>query len=419
MTSRPHGVNVDPARVRTPVSDGEVEHSECRFAGLVRSGMKIVMVMRSLEPATDRLRGDRASALTTAAWFCARWLVIGVFLYALGRVAMQVQAVLIPILIAVLLAALFAPVVSWLTRRSWPRWAATTVVLVTGLAAVGGVLTFVAISFAQGLPALSEQLVASVQMVRTWAIQGPLGLGQQQVTGLEQQLLSWLSNNQQRLAGGAFTTALTAGSLLVGAILALFSLVFFLHHGSRIWTSLSRIAPARQQHKVVEAGGKAFQALVSYTRASALVAVADAAGIGLGLWVMGVPLAGPLTTLVFLGAFLPVLGALVAGSVAVLITLVTSGPVAALVILAIVLVVEQLEGNVLQPWLLGDAAQLHPLTVVVAVATGATVAGVVGALLAVPLVTTVRAFLTVWELNAPQETGRTDTGEERTSAAPT
>lgn len=361
------------------------------------------MVDRSSESA-DAVAGEsRSGTLAAMAAFCARLLIVGVALYVLGRIAARLQAIVIPVLVAVLLAALLAPLVTWLTRRRWPRWAATTTVLLGGLLAVAGVLTFVVVSFIAGLPALQQQLVASVQAAHDWAIHGPLGLDPQQLGQLQQQVVGWLQSNQQRLASGALTTAVTVGSLLTGAVLMLFALVFFLHSGGHIWRGISRIAPAGHRDNVERAGRRAFTALISYTRAVGLVAAADALGIGLGLWIVGVPLAGPLTALVFLSGFLPVLGAVVSGAVAVLVTLVTNGPIAALIILAVVLVVQQVEGNLLQPWLLGDAAQLHPLGVVLAVTTGATVASVTGALLAVPLVMVARACVQVWTSPAPPD----------------
>ncbi|MBA8826530.1 putative PurR-regulated permease PerM [Saccharopolyspora lacisalsi] len=334
--------------------------------------------------------------MPAAAAFCTRWLLIGVAVYALVRLAVRLQVVVIPVVVAVLLAALLAPLVTWLDNRGFPRWLATITVMLTGLAVLSGVLVFVVASFAASLPALSEQLVASVRSLHDWAVYGPLGLDPQQIGRMQQQVIGWLSSNQQRLASGALSTTFTVGGILGGMLLVLFSLVFFLHGGNRIWQSMCRIAPARQRERIELAGRRAFRSLTAYARATSLVAMADAIGIGAGLWIVGVPLAGPLTALVFLGGFLPVLGALVSGAIAVLVTLVTQGFLAALIILVVVVIVQQIEGNVLQPWLLGDAAQLHPLAVVLTVTAGASLAGVIGALLAVPLVTTVQSFVQTW-----------------------
>lgn len=341
--------------------------------------------------------------MPAAAAFCARWLFIGAAVYVLVRLAVRLQVVVIPVVVALLLAALLAPLVTWLDRRGCPRWLATTAVVLGGLTALSGVLVFVVVSFVASLPVLFEQLAASVQTLRDWAVHGPLGLDPQQIGRMQQQVVDWLNSNQQHLARGALTTTVTVGGILGGVLLVLFSLVFFLHGGNHIWQNTCRIAPARQRDRIELAGRRAFRSLSAYARATSLVAVADAVGIGLGLWLVGVPLAGPLTALVFLGGFLPVLGALVSGAIAVLVTLVTQGGFAALIILVVVVIVQQLEGNVLQPWLLGNAAQLHPLAVVLAVTTGATLAGVIGALLAVPLVTTVHTFVRTWTRHSQEQ----------------
>ncbi|HSU08200.1 MAG TPA: AI-2E family transporter, partial [Pseudonocardia sp.] len=175
------------------------------------------------------------------------------------------------------------------------------------------------------------------------------------------------------------------GEFLTQTLLVLFTLIFFLYDGPRIWHFLLRAAPDRVQTRVDVAGRRGLAALVSYVRATAAVAVVDAVGIGIGLWIVGVPLVIPLATLVFLGAFIPIIGAVVAGGVAVMIALVAQGLVSALIVLGVVIAVMQLESHVLQPLLLGRAVKLHPLAVVLSIATGLLVGGIAGALLAVPL----------------------------------
>ena len=164
-----------------------------------------------------------------------------------------------------------------------------------------------------------------------------------------------------------------------------FTLIFFLHGGAGIWQFLLSVIPSDSRSRVDVAGRRGLAALVAYVRATAVVAVVDAVVIGIGLAVLGVPLAVPLAALVFLGAFVPIIGAVVAGGVAVLIALVAQGPISALIVLGIIIAIMQLEGHVLQPLLLGRAVKLHPLAVVLAITTGLVVAGIAGALLAVPL----------------------------------
>jgi predicted PurR-regulated permease PerM len=188
------------------------------------------------------------------------------------------------------------------------------------------------------------------------------------------------------VTSGALSTATTFGNLLSGMLLMLFTLIFFLHDGRQIWLFLVRLVPRDLRTMVDVAGSRGFASLVGYVRATALVAVVDALGIGLGLEILRIPLAVPLAALVFLGAFVPIVGAVASGSVAVLVALVAKGWIAALLVLAVVLAVMQLEGNVMQPLLLGRAVRLHPLAVVLAISAGVVLSGIVGALLAVPLV---------------------------------
>ncbi|SDK87621.1 Predicted PurR-regulated permease PerM [Actinopolyspora mzabensis] len=324
-------------------------------------------------------------AIRTAAALGWRVLVILGTLYALGWLVGKLSVVVIPVAIALLLSALLAPAVSALSRLRVPRGLATAVVLVGGLAAVGGVLTFVINAFIAGLPDLQRQLMASLDTVREWAATGPLHLGEAQINRYVDQVGNWLQDNQQRITTGALATATTFGSFLTGMLLMLFTLIFFLHDGRRIWLFLLGPMPDPLRSRLDLAGTRGFDSLIGYIRATGLVAVGDALGIGIGLAIIGVPLVVPLAALVFLAAFIPIVGAVASGAVAILVALVAEGPIAALLTLGVVLGVQQLEGNVLQPLLIGRAVRLHPLAVVLAISVGAIVAGIIGTLLAVPV----------------------------------
>jgi predicted PurR-regulated permease PerM len=195
-----------------------------------------------------------------------------------------------------------------------------------------------------------------------------------------------LLDNQDSIASGALTTAATVGEVFTGIVLALFTLFFFLKDGRSIWLWLVDLFPRDSRAYIDEAGRRSWRTLISYVRATAAVALVDAIGIGIGLAVLGVPLVIPLAALVFLGAFIPIIGSFLAGTVAVLVALVTVGPIKALIALAIVVLVMQLEGHVLQPLLLGRAVHVHPLAVVLSIAAGLLIAGIFGALIAVPTV---------------------------------
>ncbi|MGE0295489.1 MAG: AI-2E family transporter [Pseudonocardia sp.] len=330
-------------------------------------------------------------ALRLAAALGWRVLVVAAALYVLGVVVAYLAPVVVPVAIALLLAALLSPAVSWLEQRRVPRGPATALVMVGGLAALGGVLTFVVRTFVSGLPQVTSQLSVSVDTVVDWLTAGPLRLSPAQLGAARDQLLATLDANQAALTAGALTTAATIGQILTEFLLVLFTLIFFLHGGEQIWRFLIRAAPAPVRRRVDVAGRRAVTALVSYVRATTVVAVVDAVAIGMALGILGVPLAFSLAALVFLGAFVPIIGAVVAGAVAVLIAFVANGVVSALIVLAVVIAVMQLESHVLQPLLLGRAVKLHPLAVVLAIATGLLVGGIAGALLAVPLLAVVNS----------------------------
>ncbi|HEX2134070.1 MAG TPA: AI-2E family transporter, partial [Actinophytocola sp.] len=201
----------------------------------------------------------------------------------------------------------------------------------------------------------------------------------------------WVTQNQSNLMSGVWGVVSTAGTLLAGIVLAIFLLVFFVHDGERVWRGMLRPLAPTTRDRVFDAGQRAFRDLTSFVRTTIVVALIDAIGIGIGLWVTGVPLVLPLAGLVFLGAFVPLIGAFVSGLVAVLVALVTQGPVVALIVAGIVLLVQQLEGNLLEPLLMSRSVRLHPVAVIIGVAVGAELAGIVGALMAVPVMTSVRS----------------------------
>lgn len=323
--------------------------------------------------------------LRVAAAVSWRLLVVAAALTVLGFVATRLASVLVPVAVALLLAGLFAPAVSWLTGKKVPRALAAAIVLIAGIAVAGALVTFVVITVTVGMPGLIDKVTVSVTDLHTWLRTGPAHLSQGQLDELLGNLTAMLGRNKAAIASGALTTAVTVGELLAEFVLVVFCLIFFLAQGNTIWAFVLQAVPARLRARVDVAGRSGFTTLAHYIRGTAAVAFVDAAGIGLGLVIVGVPLAAPLSTLVFLGAFVPVIGSVIAGAIAVLVALVANGGWAAVIVLAVVVGVMQVESHVLQPLLLGRAVRLHPLAVVLALAVGLVTAGVVGALLAVPL----------------------------------
>jgi predicted PurR-regulated permease PerM len=337
-----------------------------------------------------------------------RLLVVAATLAVIGIVVGYLAPVVVPVAIALLLAALLAPAVGYLVRRRVPRWLATVLVLVGGLAVLGGMLTFVIITFVNGLPALRTQLSHSIDAVANWLTTGPLRMSEEQVRSFFDNLVATVTNTQTGITTGALTTAATIGEVLAQMLLVLFVLIFLMYDGHGIWTFLLRAAPHRVRTRVDVAGRRSLAALVSYVRATIAVATVDAVGAGIGLVILGVPLAIPLAALVFLGAFVPIIGGVVAGGIAVLIALVANGPIPALVLLGIVIGVQQLEAHVLQPLLLGRAVNLHPLAVVLAIAVGLATSGIPGALLAVPLLAVLNSGIRSLRSEADEHVHPTD-----------
>jgi predicted PurR-regulated permease PerM len=331
---------------------------------------------------------DVPQALRIAAAWAWRLLVIGVLAYYLIKLVGNLRIVVIPLAVALLLSALLAPAVGLLLRLGVPRSLATAVVLVAGLAAVVGTITAVVNQFINGLPDLSENVTRGIRQIQNWLRTGPMNLSDDQLDQAVQAAEDWLNDNTTSLTNTTISTATTLFEVLTGTLLVLFSMFFFLRDGRRIWRFIVRLLPAGARWRVADAGSASWATLVAYVRATVLVAFIDAVGIGLALVLLKVPFAFPLAALVFLGAFVPIVGATLSGTVAVLIALVddNGGLVKALLVLAAVILVQQLEGHVLQPLIMGKAVAIHPLAVIVAIAAGVVLAGIVGALVAVPLV---------------------------------
>jgi putative heme transporter len=341
----------------------------------------------------------------TAAWAWRLLVILAAALVVLW-VLKKLEIIVVPVLLALMISALLVPAVDWMNRRGLPRGAAVAVVLLGGFAILGGILTFVISQFIVGLPDLTEQVTHSIDNTRRWLIEGPLHLRSEQIDNAGNAAIQALHNNQAKLTSGALSTAATITELVTAAVLVLFTLIFFLYGGRNIWQYVSKIFPVGVRHKVLEAGRAGYGSLIGYVRATFLVALTDAAGVGAGLAIMGVPLALPLASLVFLGAFIPLIGALISGLLAVVVALLTKGIVYALITLGLLIVINQLEAHLLQPLVMGRAVSIHPLAVVLAISTGGVLAGIAGALLAVPTV----AFLNnaVQVLLAPDPSAEAD-----------
>jgi predicted PurR-regulated permease PerM len=293
--------------------------------------------------------------------------------------------------------------VDLLDRRGLPRGVAVFAVLLSGFVVVGGILTFVVSQFIEGAPALVDQVARSITTAREWMTTGLFShFSSDQINSATEAAIDALKNNQAKLTSGALSTAGTITEIVTGALLVFFTLIFLLHGGRNIFAYVTKIFPMTVRDRVRDAGRAGFHSLIGYVRATFLVALVDAIGIGTGLAIMGIPLALPLASLVFLGAFIPLVGAVIAGFLAVIVALIAKGWIFALITLGLIIAVQQLEGHVLQPLVMGRAVSVHPLAVVLAIAAGAVLAGIVGALLAVPTVAFVNSAVRVLLADDPK-----------------
>ncbi|MEU4771406.1 AI-2E family transporter [Micromonospora sp. NPDC023644] len=369
----------EPAGVASPTSPGPAAAPSATVVGAPTPG-----AMHNSTASRDD--ADVPHALRIAAAWSWRLIVIGVVAWALLKIVGTVRIVVIPLAVALLLSALLAPAVGWLLRARFPRSLATAVVLVGGLAGVIGTLTLVVNEFIQGVPELSKKSSEGVRQIQDWLKTGPLHLSDGQLDNYIDEGQKWVNNNTEKFTSGALSTAATLAEVLTGTLLVLFATFFFLRDGNKIWRFLVRLLPVAARWKVDDAGRASWATLVAYVRATVLVAFIDAVGIGVFLVIFDIPFAFPLAALVFLGAFIPIVGATLSGVVAVLVALVDSGPVTALIILGAVIGVQQVEGHLLQPLIMGRAVAIHPLAVIIGIAAGVVLAGITGALVSVPLI---------------------------------
>ncbi|MDT5155605.1 MAG: putative heme transporter [Mycobacterium sp.] len=330
-----------------------------------------------------------------AAWSWRLLIILGA-LIAFFWVVMHLEVIVVPILLATMVAAMLLPLVDNLDRRGLPRGAAVAGVLLSSVVVVGGILTFVVSQFIQGAPALVDQVARSIAGARDSLNTGVLShFSNDQVKSATNTALDAIKNNQGKLTSGALSTAGTITEIVTGALLMFFTLIFLLHGGRNIFAFVTKIFPLTVRDRVRDASRAGFGSLIGYVRATFLVAFVDAVGIGTGLAIMGIPLALPLASLVFLGAFIPLVGAVLTGGLAVIVALIAKGWVYAVITFGLVIAVQQLEAHVLQPLVMGRAVSLHPLAVVLAIAAGGVSAGIVGALLAVPIVAVLNSAVRV------------------------
>jgi predicted PurR-regulated permease PerM len=322
--------------------------------------------------------------LQRAAGWSWRLLLVGIVIYLAFRLASVLRLVVLPCIAALLLTALLQPLTSRLRRLGLPALAATWCTILLVVLVLAGVGTLAATRATADYPSLVSQVKHTGTELQSWLAGPPFHLRHANITELSNRVVAFLQQHQSEVLGTVVSGGKIFLEILAGLVLMLFVTFFLLKDGDRIWAWLTGFLRPGSQRRAHLAGAAAWQALVYYVRGTAAVAAIHAVVIGFSLWVLGVPLLIPLTILVFLAAFVPLVGILVAGALAVAVTLGTKGWIAALVLVVIFILENQLEGHLLQPLVVGRMVRLHPLAVILVLAVGGVVAGIPGAIVAVP-----------------------------------
>lgn len=345
--------------------------------------------------ALDRAEADDVSpGMRIAAAWSWRFLAVAAVFYLLVRLVSLVPIVVVPVLIALLLTVLLTPLRDRLERLRLPRGLAVLVTILALLVALAGLIALVVLQARSGAGGIGRRALDSADQVEAWLQGPPLNFSDVQLGDWAQRAVGWAEAQASTIASGAVAVGSQVAELFAGALLTLFSLIFLLLDGRRIWGWILRLMPRRARPALERGGAASAQTLSQFVRAQLGVAAINAIGIGIGALALQLPLVIPIAIVVFLGSFVPILGAIATGALAAAVALLFSGPVAALVMIGVVVLVHLLEAHVLQPLILGTAVKVHPLAVVLGVATGLEVAGLAGALFAVPAIATLNAGIT-------------------------
>jgi predicted PurR-regulated permease PerM len=313
----------------------------------------------------------------------------------------QVRLVVIPLLLALILAAAIAPLVIWLRRKGWPSAAATGFSFLLLLLTLGGLVTAIVFAVIGQSGELARRATEGFDQVYGFVRNGPIPVDDQQIQQARDAVLDFVTSST---AGAGVVTGLSAaGTFITGALLMAVILFFFLKDGERIWAFILRAFKGTRLVKARRVGQDSLAVLGGYVRGTAIVAIVDAFFIGLALVILGVPLALPLAAIVFIGAFIPLVGATLAGVLAALVALVANGPVTALIVIIVVVVVNQLEGNFLQPVVMGRTLSVHALVILLALTAGTILAGIIGAILSVPLAAVSWAAIKAWNEQSDEQ----------------
>ena len=340
---------------------------------------------------------DRAAVIDDAFTGMQRWglrlVIIAAAVYVLGWVVGELWVIIFPVIVALIVSTVLVPGVTWLRDRQVPSGLASAMVVVGFLAVVVGIIAALTPQVAGQAPELADSAARGLQKIRDWLTGGPLGLSEGQITRAIEAVQEKLRNSATAISSGLFSTIGAATSAVVNLVIILMLTFFFVKDGHHFLPWMKTLGGRRAGEHTAEVMGRAWDTLGGFIRTQSLVALIDAIIIGVALAILGVPLAVPLAVVTFFGGYIPIIGAFISGALAVLVTLVTNGGTDALIALGVVVAVQQLEGNVLSPYLQGKNLNLHAAVVLLAVTAGGTMFGITGAFLAVPVAATTAEVL--------------------------
>jgi predicted PurR-regulated permease PerM len=382
--------------------------------------------MASIEPHVPSTGTPRLHTLLTdrIGWLGLRsgQILLAIILAAVAVFALiQLKLVVIPVLLALIVAAAAAPVLRFLRKRGFSAMMAAWTALLGGLVVFGGIVTMIVFAVQNQFGELATSATDGLDQLQDFLLQGPLPIDQGMIDDARQAVVDFATSSQ--FGSGAIAGVSVAGELITGAALGVVILFFFLKDGDQIWNFFLSPLHGERLARGQRIGTTSVRVLGGYVRGTATIAAVDATAIGVGLLILQVPLALPLAVLVFIGSFIPLVGATATGILAALVALVANGWVVALIVLAIVIAVNQLEGNFLQPVVMAQSLKLHPLVILVALTAGTILGGIVGAILSVPIAAVVWAIAKVWNAPAdrvvpPTQTGRTTSAGQVKAATP-
>ncbi len=351
-----------------------------------------MMSKRPAEPAPGRPSGPYpGQVLRTAGEYAWRLLGVGAVVYFLVRLLSLLSLEVIPFVASLLVTALLHPFAHRLRGRGVARGWATLLTMLMAAGLFGGLITVVVVRATQQAPQLGDEITKLLPQIRHWLIHGPLQLNPTTVDNLDKTITNDVTRNSAKIASTALSTGKTVLSFLSGLILAIFSTIFLIYDGDRVWAHLLKAVPPTARDAADAGGRAAWLTLSHYVRGTLIVATWHGVVVSLSLSLLGVPLSFPLAVLVGLGSFVPLVGAVVTGALAVAVAGLSKGLVAAVIVAAVLLLDSQIEAHLLQPFVVGRYVRIHPLAVVLSLAAGAILFGIVGAIVAVPVVATINS----------------------------